>query len=314
MVDQQNAGAKGVQSLREILSQGLGRPVGRSPNSQTPWKETKIEECTCTECGDSFEGEVTTFLFVNPPRSYPARQCPGCIAAREAQERREAEQQVQLKRVALQEAWRRECGIPRGLHASRFADLDPDYQKALQRVCQGWAESFALESPGESPSLMLYSSGPGVGKTTLMACIANHVIDTWKGAPRQAKCPVTFVSGPGLVRRVRATYNIPDGDVTHEREEDVYRALQGVRLLMLDDVGKEQPRTYRAVREMYWHIVDERVKAGLPVVLNSRLPLTGPDSLEDLMGVDTVNRLYGMCRGEIYEIEGISYRTLKRIA
>jgi len=161
---------------------------------------------------------------------------------------------------------------------------------------------------------MLYSGEPGVGKTTLMACMASHIFETWQGKPGGARCPVKFESGPGLTRRIRATWNLPDEGPRHEREEDVYKELSGVPLLMLDDVGKEQPRSYRFTQEMYWFIVDERVKAGLPLVLNSRLPMTGKDSLEDLMGKDTVDRLYGMCQGDIVEIEAQSYRRLKGIA
>jgi len=75
---------------------------------------------------------------------------------------------------------------------------------------------------------------------------------------------------------------------------------------MLDDVGKEKPSDF--TRELYWYIIDERVKSGLPVVLTSRLPLEGKHSLEELMGVDTVDRLYGMTRGELLEMTGQSYR------
>lgn len=48
-------------------------------------------------------------------------------------------------------------------------------------------------------------------------------------------------------------------------------------------------------------------------MLNSRRPLTGANSLEELMGVDTVDRLYGMTGGEITEISGLSYRKLNKI-
>ncbi|MBA7653794.1 hypothetical protein ES703_61655 [subsurface metagenome] len=116
-----------------------------------------------------------------------------------------------------------------------------------------------------------------------------------------------------MVQRIRATFNLPEEAHFHEREEDVYRELRGVKLLILDDVGKEQPRSYRFTQELYWYIIDERVKAGLPVVINSRLPLLGQESLEDLMGKDTVDRLYGMCRGKVVALKGESYRKLKKI-
>ena len=303
--------------LSEILSRGLGRPDGRSEPSQNrtrPRETKKTEQCTCASCGKTFEGEVITYRFFEPPREVRARECPECKAAREAEECRQEERETQLLMARVRERWCRECGVPWDLNATRFEDLDPVYAPRVQKACRRWAEGFSCDRPGDSPSLLLYSKVPGVGKTTLLACIADYIISHWAGDPTAAVSPIRFHSGPGLVRRIRATWNLPDDAPRHEREEDVYKELRGVKLLMLDDVGKEQPRSYRFTREMYWYIIDERVKARLPLILNSRLPMTGEDSLEDLMGKDTVDRLYGMCRGEMFEIEAPSYRRLKRIA
>lgn len=276
--------------------------------------KTRNDECTCSTCGSTFDGEVVTYLFVDPPHEIRERECLDCKAVREADERRQEEEDLNQQRGLVRQRWARESGIPLRLNASRFQDLDRTYARKVQRQCLQWAKGFSVERPGDSPSLLLYSAVAGVGKTTLLACIASHIFEHWQGKPSRARCPVKFESGPGLVRRIRATWNLPAEGPLHEREEDVYRDLRGVPLLMLDDVGKEQPRTYRFTQEMYWYIVDERVKAGLPVVLNSRLPMTGPDSLEDLMGKDTVDRLYGMCRGEMIEIDAQSYRRQKGIA
>jgi len=265
-------------------------------------------------CGSAFLGEVITYHFFEPPREVWAKECPECKAAREADQRRQEEEELNLQRAAVRARWRRESSIPWNLNANRFQELDSGYARRAQKLCLQWARDFSLDRPGDSPSLLLYSQVPGVGKTTLLACIASHIIEKWQGDPARAVCPIKFHSGPSLVRRIRATWNLPDDGPRHEREEDVYRELRGVKLLMLDDVGKEQPRSYRFTQEMYWYIVDERVKVGLPLVMNSRLPMTGPDSLEDLMGRDTVDRLYGMCRGEMFEIEAQSYRRLKGIA
>jgi len=276
--------------------------------------EKRTEECTCSNCHATFEGEVEVYLFVDPPREFRDRECPECKAAREADELRQEEEDMNRQRGLVRQRWVRESGIPWNLNASRFLDLDKTYAPKARRLCLEWAKGFSLDRPGDSPSLLLHSKVAGVGKTTLMTCIASHIFEGWQGQPGVARCPVKFESGPGLVRRIRATWNLPDEGPRHEREEDVYNQLRGVPLLMLDDVGKEQPRSYRFTQEMYWYIVDERVKAGLPLVLNSRLPMAGQDSLEDLMGKDTVDRLYGMCRGHMVEIEAQSYRRLKGIA
>ncbi len=276
--------------------------------------ETRTEECTCSTCSKPFEGKVDVYLFADPPREFRDRECPECAAAREADERRQEAEEMNRQRGVVRQRWVKESGIPWHLNASRFQDLDRAYSREAQRLCLEWVRGFSIDKPGSSPSLMLFSKEAGVGKTTLLTCMASHIFEGWQGKPSRARCPVKFESGPGLVRRIRGTWDLPADGPRHEREEDVYNQLRGVPLLMLDDVGKEQPRSYRFTQEMYWFIVDERVKAGLPLVLNSRLPLTGKNSLEDLMGKDTVDRLYGMCKGEIVEIEAQSYRRQKGLA
>jgi DNA replication protein DnaC len=113
-----------------------------------------------------------------------------------------------------------------------------------------------------------------------------------------------------MVRRVRATYSIPPDQPYHETEEMVYHQLRGVRLLVLDDVGKEKPSTH--TREVYFYIIDERLKLGLPVLITSNLPVEGPGSLEELMGRAVVSRLIGMCQGNCFELKGEDFRRRKK--
>jgi len=255
---------------------------------------------------------VTTYFLFHSPREVSPRECPECRQKREEEEERLEEQEREVERIALREGWRRECGIPWGLNCTRFEDFEPEFQRGALRICRKYAEDFDLDNPREMPSLYLYSKEPGVGKTTLMACIANYVIDNWRGDPSSAVLPVRFENGPGLVRRVRATYNIPNGQkASHETEEQVYAQLRRVKLLMLDDVGKEKPSDF--TRELYWYIINERVTHGLPVVVSSRLPLEDGGPLEELVKVDTVNRLFGMCRGKIIVLTGTSYRSRKLV-
>ena len=279
-----------------------------------PATETRAEECTCSTCGNKFQGEVTTFLRFMPPREVRSRECPSCRQSRDQEDKRLEAQELELRRVALREKWRLQWGIPWGLKCNRFEDFDPEYQREPLRICRTYAENLNLDSARGTPSLLLSSDVPGVGKTTLMVCMANYIIDNWRGNPNQTICPISFESGPSLVRRIRATYNIPAEDCHHEREEQVYAQMRGVKLLLLDDVGKEQPHSYRFTQEIYWYIIDERVKAGLPVVISTRLPMTGSGSMEDLMGVDTVDRLYGMCQGQAVDMGGTSYRRRHKIA
>jgi len=287
-----------------------GPKTRKEPTSQ-------LEECRCETCGGAFQAEVTTYFIGERERVIRPWECPDCKAKREAEAAIEREEWLRTARAEQRERWRRQCGIPEHLLSrSTFESFEAGYQDKALRNCQCYAEGFDLENPVGYRSLVLYSPTPGVGKTHLMVAVANYVIDHWNGEPQvdrwgipATRCPIRFEKGPGLVLRIRATYSIRDKDNHHEREEDIFNQLRGVKLLLLDDVGKEKPSDF--TRQLYWSIVDERVTSGLPMVMTCRLPL---DSLAELMGEDTVDRLYGMTGGRIETLTGESYRRKKKVA
>ncbi len=279
------------------------------PSSQD--KEVKTEDCRCEVCKSTFEGEVTVYKKFSPPREIRPRSCPKCQAALEEREEREQRQELEGKRQEVRARWRLACGMTAEVLTKTFKSFEQEYQREAYEVALGWAKTFDLDSPRGYSSLIFCSDIPGVGKGHLMAAIVNYVLDNWQGNPDRQRCPIRFESGPSLVRRIRATYNIRREDELHEREDEVYQSLAGVPLLLLDDVGKESPSNF--TRETYWYIIDERVKSGLPVIISSRLEFEGERSLVTLMGEDTVSRLYGMTRGEFVNMRGQDYRRLRAI-
>lgn len=315
--NQNSEASGGLEPIGEILRRSQESQPGRGGTSpdQTPPSQPKVEkrseECECKSCGTQFQGEVTIYRYYNPPKEFRSHECPQCQEKREAEERKKQEEEAEVQRLVLRVKWCMESGLPIHLQNVHFTDLDASYNPKVQKLCCDWSADFNLERPKEAVSLVLYSREPGVGKTTLMACITNLIFDSWKGEPSERSCPIRFISGPDLVRRIRATYSIRKDDNVHEREEEVYRELTGKPLLLLDDVGKERASEF--TRETYWYIINERVSAGLPVVMNTRLPLYGEGSLNELMGMDTVDRLYGMCQGRTVEVTGTSYRRLHKI-
>ncbi len=244
---------------------------------------------------------------------YPSRECPECKAKTEADNiKKEADTRQGYIDGAREWIWEK-SGIPFSMQSQTFETFDRIRQpKAFER-CRKFASAWITRYNSEDcniPSVILYSDTPGLGKTHLMIAIANVIIKDWT-EPQIAKYPlkIKFVSGPGLVRRIRATYNIiKDGH--HETEEDIYKEILGCELLMLDDVGKEKPSDF--TREMYWYIIDERCKEREAIVMSCRLPMEGTESLTQLMGTDAVDRLYGMTKGEIITLKGKSYRVENR--
>ncbi len=284
---------------------GPQRNQSETSSERPPRSQTKIEECICRECGTAFQGEVT-YLRVNPDRPYPTLYCPPCQGKKKQEEEEERQAELEREREETRQQWRRSCGLPDHLWGKTFENFVRSRNPSARDAAESWAKDYDVDNPKGYPSLLFYSEIPGVGKTHLVAAIINHVIENWKGDNFRPKSPVYFVKGPRLVRRIRATYHLRDGDNTHEREDEVYNELAGVPLLVLDDVGKETPSNF--TRETYWYIIDERLTSGLPVIITSRLPLDGPNSLEEVMGEDTVDRVYGMVRGKRLKMKGLSFR------
>ena len=269
--------------------------------------EKHVEACQCLKCGKAFQGEVKLDTAGGRSRRIWPFECPECAENERQEWERKHREYLKQERPEERKRWRERSGIPVGFITRSFGNFEPGWQDAAVRVCRQYAEGFRIEQPQGYRSLVLYSPGPGVGKTHLMIAVANLIIDRWEGEPGLIEDPIFFQSGPGLVRRVRATYH-HDGE---ERENDIYEELRGVKLLLLDDLGMEKPSDF--TRELYWYLVNERVSNNLPVVMTCRLPLEGNNSLVELMGVDTVDRLYGMTRGQIEVLEGPSYRKLNRV-
>ena len=125
------------------------------------------------------------------------------------------------------------AGIPR-----RFIGAD-----------QGYAAEYAADViAGRS----LYITGPyGSGKTHLACALAKAVIDAGQS--------VRFENSKRLITEIQGTY---DGKRT-----DALDRAYGCRVLVLDDLGKEQPTEYSI--SMLYEVIDTRYAAGKPIVVTT---------------------------------------------
>ena len=115
-----------------------------------------------------------------------------------------------------------------------------------------------------------------------------------------------FVTETDMLLRIRATYNVREWEKAwHERDEEVYRELKSRQLLILDDVGKEQPVDPRFVQRVYFQVINGRYERGLPLVITSNI---GPRQLHEHIGRYPADRVVEMTQGKVVELKGVSYR------
>ena len=289
-------GGGGLQPIRDLLDS----PGGKS-------QET-TETRPCEKCGREFEAAVTIYALRSGPRVIGPKQCPECIARAVAEEAQRVAEEAEEERRALlvaQAGVREQWGesMPRKFWRSTFESWQGRSGLAgVVRDCQQYADGFPLEAPHGYPSLWLFSETNGLGKSHLANAVAHRLFQRWDGDPGRASCPVRYETGPGLLVRIKATYD--RGESGHETEEMVYRSLRGVPLLILDDVGKETPSEH--TRRVYFHLIDQRYQEDLPVLLATNVP---GERLETLLGPDTADRLFEMTQGgQCHTLKGRSFR------
>lgn len=200
--------------------------------------------------------------------------------------------------AALVEARYRElvarAGIPKLWREVTFENSDPNIRKAAFKVARRYAENFN----SESGTLVFYSKGYGCGKTHLAACIANHVL-------HQIERPVLFKKARDLLLDIRRTFS----DRGTETEADILQQVLSVELLILDDVGVDNPSPW--IESTYWTIFDRRLEGQLPTVVTTNYLLEaepGEVSLGDRIGYGALSRLSQMCQGNLIDMTGQDLR------
>lgn len=248
------------------------------------WNLTQIKRI-CLGCADEF----TALNLGLATRTH----CSKCneqkmIAQAETQRQAEADAEASRYRGLIKTA-----AIPPKWRATTFENSDPRLNKGGFRVAKRYAETFSLQSD----SLIFYSPGNGTGKTHLGACIANYIL-------HEKKTSVLFKKSRDLMLDIRHTFSDRE-----ESEAGVLNEVLSVPLLILDDVGVDQPSDW--LKATYWTVFDRRVESQLPMVITTNRPLEAPVgqvALEDRIGLGAVSRLIHLCRGNVIDMTGPDLR------
>jgi DNA replication protein DnaC len=263
------------------------------------WSQALIN---CAVCGTEFEARVAQ---IDGVEAYRAENCSGCAAELLAQERRqEAQEKLADACEKQQQVWIKECGCPIELLKRSFANFDQKAQPRAYKVMSAY--DFKA-----GKSVLLASTDYGVGKTHLAAAVVNRILLEESPARlvhnyyvQLLRCPVYFTTESQMLARIRATFD----DSRIETEEQVYRQLETVDLLIVDDVGKLRPRDSSFLQGVYFRVIDSRCTHNRPVILTTNLDVTKGE-LEAHIGGASADRLRGMCGKEnMVLMSGKSYR------
>jgi len=209
------------------------------------------------------------------------------------------EQCACLKRAVMNRLYQSE-GL-QGLERENFAAFDegifPDepiegrkstqreYIKKLRNRCEAYADTF---EPGEGKGILLCGRS-GLGKTFLMNCIAQRVLERGYS--------VVVISAYKLLETMR---RFQFGDEGHEQVQD----LLTCDLLCIDDLGSEPMLRGVTVSSLY-HIINERRNANRAIVVTTNLI---PQQLYEKYDDRIAARLCDEGRMQSYEFIGVDVR------
>lgn len=228
----------------------------------------------CETCGVISPRPVT----LRGETRYAKGQCACQIAELEQQLRAEQRRDWMKRQIDITYGWLGTRFDDRSLIAKTFDNFTVSKQPEAYEMVR----MFILDMHG---ALVLHGTY-GTGKTHLLAALCNEL--------RGCHKPSLFTTAPKLFAAIQTRIQ------TNEDYSQIINRAMKTQLLVIDDIDKAKHSEFR--EEIYFEIVDERVKRGLPIALSTnRL-----EDLEQFVGGAVTSRLKV---GQIaVEMSGDDYR------
>lgn len=228
----------------------------------------------CKNCGGTKETIIEAF-----GRKIKVPVMCKCEEQKYNQLKEEEERKQKIMRL---ERLRKYSLMDKQFEQCTFENFEVDEtNKQFFNIAKKYVERFE-DMKKENIGLLLY--GPlGTGKTYLAFCIANELISKM--------IPVIAISSIGLLNKIKETYK-RYGD---EGEIEVINSLKNASLLILDDLGAEDNKTW--AKEKIYEIIDSRYRDKKPIIITTNLSL---DQLKEKLASEdgiyrTYDRIIEMC-------------------
>jgi DNA replication protein DnaC len=233
----------------------------------------------CHKCHTPKQCRVELFGEIRTPRCL-------CKCAAEARDREEAELKRLERERRIKE--RRRIGFADSELINCTFALDDRSNPKISDVALNYVDNF--RTMRENGKGLIFFGAVGTGKTFISACIANALID--KGY----NCLVTNFAR--LVNTIQGMY---------AGKQEYIDSLNSFDLLIIDDLAAERDTEY--MNETVQMIVDNRYRAGLPLIVTTNLSSEELRNPQDIKKQRTYSRLLEMCIP--IHVEGSNRRTEK---
>lgn len=219
----------------------------------------------CHKCNTPKQVRVELFGKIRTPKCL----CK-CAAERRDKEEQELKRQERERRIKE----RRRIGFADSDLINCTFALDDRSNEKISDVALNYVEHF--KEMREGGKGLIFFGGVGTGKTFIAAAIANALID--KGY----SCLVTNFAR--LVNTIQGMYT---------GKQEYIDSLNNFDLLIIDDLAAERDTEY--MNETVQMIVDNRYRAGLPLIVTTNLTSEELKNPTDIKKQRTYSRLLEMC-------------------
>lgn len=292
------------------------------------WNEEPPEPKNCEYCGKALFHigivsplqEKRVFTWMKEPehcdcekaQAYWAKVEVERIAAEEEKKRQEEADRIQRRINKLI----KDSGIRGRFINRKFERFEVnEVNRKAYEVAKYYADNFKAMLPKKSqdgivepPEIecngLFITGSYGTGKTHLAAAISNQLI--------REGIPVICMTMIDLLAKIKQTFDRSD----EATEAEIMRIYEEVPLLVIDDIGSEQPTEWGSTK--IFSIINARYEAYMPVIVTTnyagdelirRMTPIGPNGrlLDSRNAEKTLDRLKEMCVG--IEMNWESWRT-----
>jgi DNA replication protein DnaC len=268
------------------------------------------EPATCQFCGATLyhEGLLRfwsvreVFMWKKDPQRCT---CPDAVEYWRLQDARQAELEEERARkieeathaLIVEELYQKSGARGRFRDRNFQSFKETADNKTALKYCRRYADAFSKMRPrnGGKPEVdrngIILSGGYGIGKTHLVTAIANQLI--------QAGTAVICMTMVELLERIKASYDEAARHDCAPREAEIMRQYEMVPLLIIDDLGSENPTEWGLSR--LYAIVNARYEAYQPTIVTTNYDMEEliarltPKGGDKHNATKTVDRLREMC-------------------